>query len=119
MATSPTGINAPARGIVRTLAGYIVQQEGIDTQSIAHETPDQLGAIGWEEVYDHRYDLTLTAISSTSARTAPATDGDRISYDGKTWVVDSVAEAGTYNDHLKWSIRAHRYDNFPTQGGGS
>lgn len=117
MATTPTGINAPARGITRILAGYVLESEGIDMSTVIDQTPDQMGAIADEQIYDHRYDLSLVAFSATSARIAPATTGDRITYDGQTYVVDRVAEAGTYNGKLKWTIAAHRFDNWPTQPG--
>ena len=115
MATTPTGITGAARGIVRTLAGFVVESEGIDTTAIIDQTPDQTGAIAHEEVYDHRYDLNLVAFSASPARVAPATTNDLIVYDDTTYVVDSVAEAGTYNGKLKWTIRAHRYTNYPAQ----
>ena len=113
MATAPTSISKSARGIVRTLEGYIIQNETIASAPILEQTPDQNGAIADEQVYDHRYDLSLTAVSASSARTAPATNNDLISYDGKVWQVDSIEEAGTYNALLRFNIRAHRYDNFP------
>lgn len=116
MATTPTAIAKSARGIVRTLAGYILQNETITTSPIVEQTPDQMGAIADEQVYDHRTDLSLTAVSSSATRTPPATNNDQISYDGKLWLVDSVEEAGTYNSLLRFNIRAHRYDNFPTNG---
>lgn len=113
MATTPTAIAKSARGIVRTLDGYILQNETITTSPIAEQTPDQMGAIADEQVYDHRADLSLTAVSASATRTAPATENDQIVYDGKTWQVDTVEEAGTYNSLLRFNIRAHRYDNFP------
>jgi hypothetical protein len=114
MATTPTSINAPARGITRTFDDYIVHGEKITTLPIIDQTPDQLGAIADEQVYDHRYELTLSIISKTSARTPPVLTNDQITYDSKLWLVDSCEETGSYNDKLKWDIRAHRYTNTPT-----
>ena len=37
------------------------------------------------------------------------------SHANKKWKVDSVREAGTYNARRRWTITAHRYDNFPAQ----
>jgi len=119
MATTPTGIDKPARGIVRTLDGYILQNESIKKAPISEDTDDQTGARADEEVYDHRFDLSLTAVSKTSTRTPPAHQNDLFTYDSKTWKIDEVEEAGSYNGKLRFNIRAHRYDNYPAQNGGS
>lgn len=113
MATVPQAISKSARGIARTLEGFVLQNETITSAPIVEQTPDQNGAIADEQVYDHRIDLSLTAVSASSSRTAPATTNDQILYDGKAWQVDSVEEAGTYNSLLRFNIRAHRFDNFP------
>jgi len=115
MATTPTEISKPARGIVRTLAGYILQNESIKEAPLSEETDDQNGARADEEVYDHRFDLSLTAVSKTSTRTPPAHTDDLIEYAEKKWKVDEIEEAGSYNGKLRFNIRAHRYDNFPAQ----
>ena len=117
MATTPAGIGKAARGITRTLNGFILQNESITTSPIVEQTPDQMGAIAEEEVYDHRFDLSFTAISAGAGREPPATSDDKITYDGKTWQVDSVEEAGSYHSLLRFNIRAHRYDNYPSGGG--
>lgn len=123
MATTPTGIDKPARGIARTLDGYILQNESIKEAPISEETDDQNGARADEEVYDHRFDLSLTAVSKTSTRTPPTHTNDLITYDSKTWKVDEIEEAGSYNGKLRFNVRAHRYDNYPaaasSQGSGS
>lgn len=114
MATTPASISKSARGITRTLAGYVVQNESITENAIAEEVADQTGAIADAQIYDHRWDLSLTLISTSSTRTPPAHQDDRITYDSHTWIVDSVEEAGTYNTVVKYNVRAHRYDNFPS-----
>ena len=114
MSTTPASITGSARGITRTLTGYVVQNEEIAKNPIAEQVPDQTGAIADEQVYDHRYDLSLTLISASSTRTPPADTNDKIVYDGKTWQVDSISEAGTYNSVMRFNIRAHRYDNYPS-----
>ena len=114
MATTPT-ITGAVRGISNTLSGYVVQNETITESTVLEQVPDQNGAIGYEAIYDHRTDLSLSVISAGSSSTAPTHTGDRITYASKTWVVDSCEEAGTYNAVRKWNIRAHRYDNWPAQ----
>ena len=104
-----------ARGITRTLDGYIIQNETITTSPISEETDNQVGARIDEEVFDHRFDLSLTLVSASPTRTPPATTDDIIEYDGKKWKVDSIEEAGTYNAKVRFSVRAHRYDNYPLQ----
>lgn len=113
MATVPAEITAAARGIARTLAGYVIETESISSSAQIEQTPDQNNAIAAEEVYDHRYELSLTVHSANSTRTAPAATNDQIAYADHNWVVDSIEEAGSYNGLLRFNIRAHRYDNFP------
>ena len=115
MAELPPEVHHSARGITRTLEGFILQNETITCSPINEETDNQVGARIDEEVYDHRYDLSITAVSSSPTRTPPATADDIIEYDGKKWKVDSIEEAGTYNAKVRFSIRAHRYDNYPQQ----
>ena len=81
---------------------------------IAEQVADQYGAIACEMVYDHRYDLTLTMHAAGS--TAPVCDGDTVTFDSKSWHVDSVAEAGSYQNVTRWTITAHRFDNSPAAG---
>lgn len=125
MATTmnPTGITGCARGIALSLDGFVIESYTDDVSPISEPLPDQNGAIAGETVYDHRYDLSLTVHSKTSSRTAPATTDDNITFNSKTWRVDKVSEAGSYNGLLRWTITAHRYDLFPaqssSQNGGS
>lgn len=116
MATIPQIVNA-ARGIARTLSGYSVQSESITRTPVREQVPDQVGAIAEEQTYDERTDLSLTVISATNARTAPAANSDTIAYGGATYYVDSVEEAGSYNGVLRFNIRAHRYTNAPAAAG--
>ena len=114
MATTPT-ITGAVRGIANTLSGYVVQSENFTESPVVEQVPDQNGAIGYEAVYDHRVDLSLSVISDGSSTTAPTVTDDIISYSSHNWFVDSCEEAGTYNGVRKWNIKAHRYDNWPTQ----
>jgi hypothetical protein len=113
MATTPTGITAAARGVALTLTGFVVLNYSTDESPIRQSVPDQNGAIAEEPVYDKRYDLSLTCYCATAARTPPVTSGDLITFATKSWYVDKVAEVGSYNDLLKWTITAHRFTNCP------
>ncbi len=118
MATTPT-ISGATRGIANTLSGYVVQSENFTEAPVVEQVPDQNGAIGYEAVYDHRVDLSLSVIGATAAATKPTVTNEIILYAGKNWFVDSCEEAGTYNAVRKWNIRAHRYDNWPEQPSGT
>lgn len=115
MATTPTPITAPARGISKTLTGFIIQDYTITDSPIVEQTADQYGAIAAEQIYDHRTDLSMTVLSTTATRTAPTTTNDILTFDSKKWLVDSCAEAGTYNGVMRWTIQAHKYENTPAQ----
>ena len=115
MATTPASISGTARGITTTLTGYNIQNESIKTAPVVEQIADQNGAIAEEIIYDTRYDLTFTALSTSSTRTAPATVGSTLSYGGAVWFVDSVESAGTYNGALRFNVAAHRYTNTPSQ----
>lgn len=118
MATTPT-ITGAVRGIANTLSGYVVQSENFTESPVVEQVPDQLGAIGYEAVYDHRVDLSLSVISAGASITAPTVTNEIISYASHNWFVDSCEEAGTYNGVRKWNIKAHRYDNWPDQSSGT
>ena len=126
MATNPTGITGSPRGISNTLDGFVVENEEFNETPVQEDFDDQNGARADEKVYDTRIDLTLTVYGKTSAAnianklTAIANSGGKsITYGGKTWKVDSCREAGTYNARRRWTITAHRYDNFPATGSSS
>lgn len=114
MATSPA-ISGAVRGISNTLTGYVVQSENITTSPVVEQVPDQNGAIGYEAVYDHRVDLSLSVISNGATTAAPTVTNEIIAYASHNWFVDSCEEAGSYGQVRKWNIRAHRYDNWPAQ----
>lgn len=113
MATSPASISGSVRGISNTLSGFVIESEEFNESAVVEEFDDQKGARADEQVYDHRVDLSLTVYSAGSSTSAPAKVGSTLSYDSKTWQVDSVREAGTYNARRRWTITAHKYDNFP------
>lgn len=123
MATVPASISGSPRGISNTLADFVVESEEINDTPVQEDFDDQNGARADEKVYDTRVDLSLTvygakADADISARLSAIANsgGKSISYAGKTWKVDSVREAGTYNGRRRWTIAAHRFDNFPAQG---
>lgn len=113
MATVPASIVNPPRGVAKTLTGYTIQDYTITENPIAEQIPDQHGAIADEMVYDHRTDLSLSVIGTASTSVAPVASNDIFAFDGKNWCVDSIAEAGNYNSVTRWTIAAHRWDNYP------
>lgn len=124
MATNPTGISGSPRGISNTLDGFVVENEEFSESPVQEDFDDQNGARADEKVYDTRVDLNLTVYGKTAAAEISSvlteianSGGKKITYAGKSWKVDSCREAGTYNGRRRWTITAHRYDNFPTQSG--
>ena len=120
MATSPSSISGSPRGIANTLTGFVVESENITETPQQEDFDDQNGARADERVFDTRVDLELTVYgASSSAATPPTTahasGGKTIAYASHNWKVDSIKEAGTYNGRRRWTINAHRYDNFPAQ----
>ena len=122
MATNQTGINGSPRGIANTLDGFVVENEEFNETPVQEDFDDQNGARADEKVYDTRVDLNLTVYGKTAEadiskilKAIENSGGKTITYASKTWKVDSVREAGTYNARCRWTITAHRYDNFPAQ----
>ena len=120
MATSPSSISGSPRGIANTLTGFVVESENITETPQQEDFDDQNGARADVRVFDTRVDLELTVYgASSSAATPPTTahasGGKTIAYASHNWKVDSIKEAGTYNGRRRWTINAHRYDNFPAQ----
>ena len=122
MATTPSSISGSPRGISNTLTGFVVESEEFNETPVQEDFDDQEGARADEQVYDTRVDLNLTVYGASSsadissALTAiSGSGGNAITYASKKWKVDSCREAGTYNGKRRWTITAHRYDNFPAQ----
>ena len=122
MATSPENISGSPRGITNTLSGFVIENENTDKVPIQEEFDDQNGARADEKVYDTRDDLDITVYGASAAADissvlTPITNsgGFMITYAGKNWKVDLVKEAGTYNGRRRWTIRGHKFDNFPPQ----
>lgn len=123
MTTVPTTIKGSPRGISHTLSGFVVESENFDTKPIQEECDDQNGARADEIVYDTEETLDLTVYGASAAADISTVvvamptgyTGKKIVYAGKTWKVDSCKEAGTYNGKRRWTIQAHKRDNFPPQ----
>jgi hypothetical protein len=110
MATTPS-FTTSIRGVDKTYSGGSIEDYTITTSPIAEQVPDQYGAIACEMVYDHRVDLSVTM--HAAGATAPTFPGDTITFDSVNYHVDSVAEAGSYQNVTRWTVTAHRYDNSP------
>lgn len=100
------------RGVSKTYSGGSIEDYTITTSPIAEQVPDQNGAIACEMVYDHRVDISVTMHAAGSG--APTFAGDVIEFDGARYHVDSVAEAGSYQNVTRWTVTAHRFDNTPS-----
>ena len=92
-------------GVASTLTGYVIETESITSSPQYEQVHNQKNAVTGEIKYDTRYDLRLTVRGATSP------GASSITYDGSTWIVDSVEKAGTYNGLRRWNITAHRYTN--------
>lgn len=126
MANNPTDISGSPRGIANTLDGFVVENEEFNETPVQEDFDDQNGARADEKVYDTRVDLNLTVYGKTAEadiskilKAIEKSGGKTITYAKKNWKVDSVREAGTYNARRRWTITAHRYDNFPAQAAAS
>ena len=122
MATTPSGITGSPRGISNTLTGFVIESEEFSETPVQEDFDDQMGARADEQVYDTRKNLTLTVYGQTASAdisdvlTAISTSGgNSITYAGAKWKVDDVREAGSYQGKRRWTITAHRFDNFPPQ----
>ncbi len=123
MATTPT-ITGAVRGIDRDLTGYVIQSEDIDTEKRLHRVPDQKDKTGYEEVVENTMRLQVSVISDGASTDAPPLEEHDFFIYPSTgtlgtskwrWQVDTCKDAGTYNGDRKWSVTAHRYDNWPPQ----
>ena len=126
MATNPTDITGSPRGIDNTLDGFVLENEDFSESPVQEDFDDQKGARADEKVYDTRVDLTITVYGKTADAKISSvlteienSGGKKITYAGKAWKVDNCREAGTYNGRRRWTITAHRYDNFPAQAAAS
>jgi hypothetical protein len=96
-------------GIDKTLTGYTVESYTISEKPSREEVRDEKNKVKKELRYETRFDLQLTVRGAT----APATTG--ITFDSKSWIVDDVSEAGSYNGLLRFNVTAHRYSGCETE----
>lgn len=90
-------------GIDLTLKGYTIETYNRTKSPRREEVPNQKNQVVKEIRYDTRHELRLTV------RGAAEPDASAITFDGVTYIVDSVDEAGSYNGLLRFNISAHRY----------
>ena len=123
MPTTPE-ITGAVRGIDQDLTGYVLRNVKIHRDFRQHRVPDQKDRTGYEEVIEHTWRLSFTAISDGASTSDPPLDQDDYIIFPSTgtmgeskwrWQVDTCEDDGTYNDDHKWSVTAHRTDNWPGQ----
>lgn len=90
-------------GVDKTLEGFVIENYTTSEKPAREEVRNQKNKVSKEIRYETRYDLQLTVRGAS----APATSG--ITFDGKSWIVDDVSEAGSYNGLLRFNVTAHRY----------
>lgn len=90
-------------GIDLTLTGYTIESYNETDSPRREEVPNQKNQVVKEIRYDTRYELRLTV------RGEAKPGADAITFNGNTYIVDSVEEAGSYNGLQRFNISAHRY----------
>ena len=94
-------------GISATLDGYTLESVTETEAQQREQVPNQTNAVTTEIKYDTRYDLNIVM------RGAGTPSASTITWNSKAWAVDSVQKAGTYNGLQRWTVAAHRYENYP------
>lgn len=92
-------------GVDAVLDGYTVESINISTTPIREQVADQKNIVRKEIRYDTRYDLRCTLRGATE----PA--NTTLTIDSKTFLVDNVEKAGTYNGLQRWNVTGHCYAN--------
>lgn len=124
MATTPANITGAVRGIDRDLTGYVIQDENFDLDKRIHRVPDQKDKTAYEEVIENVTKLSCSVISDgISTDDPPLENHDYFIYPSTgtmgvnkwRWQVDTCKNAGRYNDDRKWTVTAHRSDEWPPQ----
>lgn len=108
MATTPTTATTEEYGISTATTGITVESETITESPMVETVPDQKNATVNEVKYDTRTDLSLTYRGTKLT----ATNGV-ITYNNVKYAVDSHEQAGTYNGLKRYTLRAHKFENFP------
>ena len=122
MATVPASISGAPRGISNTVTGFVLENEDKNQYPVQEDFDDQNGARADEKVYDTREEIEFTMYGASASADISSvlteiagSGGYTVQYAGKTWKVDNVREAGVYNGRRRWTIKGHKYDNFPAQ----
>ena len=118
MATTPATATTEVYGIAETANGITIENLTETPTPIAEPVPDQKNATVKEMYVDTRYDLSLTYRGTKLTETAGEVGGEntKVSFNSKTYYVDSHEAAGTYNGLKRYNLSAHRFDNAPAAG---
>ena len=100
--------NATLFGVTGPDAGNVVWETVNTTSSpVSVDVPNQDGAVVEIIQYDTRYEFTGTCHGSA----APSFANNSFSFNSQTYCVDSIEEAGTYNQVKRWTVRGHAFAN--------
>ena len=115
MATTPATPTAEQYGITETQSGITIESLTETPSPIAEPIPDQKNATVKELYVDTRYDLRLTYRGTKLTETAGTVGGEntKVTFNNKTYYVDSHESAGSYNGLKRYNLVAHRFDNAP------
>lgn len=115
MATTPATPTTEQYGITETASGITIESLTETPSPIGEPVPDQKNATVKELYVDTRYDLRLTYRGTKLTETAGTVGGEntKITFNNKTYYVDSHESAGTYNGLKRYNLVAHRFDNAP------
>ena len=118
MATTTATPTTEQYGITETASGITIESLSENPTPLAEPVPDQKNATVKEIYYDTRVDLKLTYRGTKLPETAGTVGGEntKITFNGKTYYVDSHEAAGTYNGLKRYNLSAHRFDNAPAAG---
>ena len=113
MATTPAAPTAEQYGIAETATGITIESLTETPSPIGEPIPDQKNATVKEVYVDTRIDLALTYRGTKLTEKAGTVGGENttITFNGKTYYVDSHESAGSYNGLRRYNLRAHRFDN--------
>ncbi|MGN0833055.1 MAG: hypothetical protein ACI4RD_05345 [Kiritimatiellia bacterium] len=119
MATTPATPTDEQYGIAETATGITIESLTETSSPIGEPIPDQKNATAKEVYVDTRIDIALTYRGKKLTETAGTVGGEnaKITFNGKTYYIDSHDSAGSYNGLRRYNLRAHRFDNAP--GGSS
>lgn len=109
------GTDFAPRGIPNNeIDGFIIQSESFDTEDVAEEVFDQLGAKIGHQVYDRKVTANLQVIGAKVDASADELIGktweltDPIDGTKQDFYVTTVSENGSYNGLRTWTINLTR-----------